>query len=332
MASLIYQYLLTVTIFNLIYCHPDVGAGWFTVLSPATLTSDMCEDEVEIDFKLELCMISGDETAQVTKVTLYYTDNEDFEHKTIVSAGAEVILSETVSPGEKTLIRGGTPLAGDLANCGSYTHLCAVVTAVDDARLEDDDSCIRIDGGTESTTNCRDIALEKLILTDPNPVISGFELDRPTSATFDVQYSIEGFVTPSRIQLFFSGVNYTVKSTKATARGGNAPDGQTTFVSSGSFSDITASVTLDADNCEQYTRLCAEIEVEDSVHANNMVCAIFGAGPNEAGEKPSCSAAEVTSISMYTPSAPMNDGAAVLTMSAMTVILAFFIWFGFCQE
>ncbi|XP_070546709.1 uncharacterized protein [Ptychodera flava] len=315
MSSLIYQYLWAVTTFSLIHCHPDVGTGWFTVLSPANLTKDMCENQTDIVFELELCMISGDDEAQVTKVTLYYTDHENFEQKTISSSGAEVRLNDTVVPGEKTLIRGETPLEGDLANCGSYTHLCAVVTAVDDARFEDDDSCIRIDGGTESTANCRDIALEKLILKRPNPERSGFEYGRATKAVFDVQFSIiEGSVKPSRIELFFSDVNRNIESTRGKGYDGNAPDGKTTLVSSGSFSDITTSVTLDADKCEQYTRLCAEIEVEDSVHANNVVCAIFGAGPDKAGVKPSCSAAKV------------------LTMSAMTILSALFIGFDFCRE
>ncbi|XP_077996696.1 uncharacterized protein LOC144450005 [Glandiceps talaboti] len=84
--------------------------------------------------------------------------------------------------------------------------------------------------------------------------------------------------------MYFSSTDGTAKSVPVTATSGG-PDGATVIFADGSYTAIAASLTIDATNCQLYSKLCVAIIVADDDEDNNVFCIDFGITADKAGTK-----------------------------------------------
>ncbi|XP_070546186.1 uncharacterized protein [Ptychodera flava] len=129
-----------------------------------------------------------------------------------------------------------------------------------------------------------DLMATAMSISAPDPLTGGFTADTATMTTFTVSFSLTGAHSPTDVKVYFSNADDSITSTEVTATGANAPDG-TEVSSGGDYANLEASLTLDAANCEAYTKLCASIPVTDDDSTNNAVCIDFGADIAKAGTK-----------------------------------------------
>ncbi|XP_077977170.1 uncharacterized protein LOC144432767 [Glandiceps talaboti] len=170
-----------------------------------------------------------------------------------------------------------------------------------------------------SVTNANDIAATTLTLTNPDPTSSSFTEGASADITFTLAYTVTGTGgTPSDVKVYFSDGGST-KSTEVVAGGTNAPSGA--VGSSGSFDDLTATITLDAANCAIYTKLCAAITVTDDDTTNNVACIDFGVGATKAGQK-ICNDIAASTLTVTAPP-PATGVLALGTATDITFTLAY---------
>ena len=128
-----------------------------------------------------------------------------------------------------------------------------------------------------------DVRADVLTLTVPDPTLSGFVSNTATAVTATLDYTVvAGSPNPSLVRLYFETSTGDKSSLFDVTT--NGPDGNPR-PDDGSYTDMTADVTIDDTNCENYIKLCAEIIVTDDDPSNNIVCINFGTAATEAGTK-----------------------------------------------
>ncbi|XP_078001551.1 uncharacterized protein LOC144454020 [Glandiceps talaboti] len=142
-----------------------------------------------------------------------------------------------------------------------------------------------------STTNAADdIAVTTFTLKTPDPAASGsFTQGTAANIVFDLVYTVDTSATPVAVKVYFKTSGGT-KSTEVTAGGSAAPTSSSTAITAGgTYSGLTATITLDATNCADYTKLCAAATVKTGTTntdtTNDEACADFGTGATKAGTK-----------------------------------------------
>ena len=134
-----------------------------------------------------------------------------------------------------------------------------------------------------------DISAGTFTVKTPSPTTGQYVADVASTITFDLAYSVTGTVTPTAVKLYFSDATGSAKSSpEVTATGTNAPTSPGSAISiAGTYTDLSASLTLDSSNCALYTRLCISIELtqNDDVTTNNELCIDFGSTAALAGTK-----------------------------------------------
>ncbi|XP_077977169.1 uncharacterized protein LOC144432765 [Glandiceps talaboti] len=174
-----------------------------------------------------------------------------------------------------------------------------------------------------SMTNANTITADTLTLTVPDPASSGFTQGTATTITFTLAYTATGSVIPTALKVYFSNAADSTKSTPVSATGTSGPDGSTAVTAAGTYTDFTASVTLDATNCAAYTKLCAIIELttDDADTSDDFKCIDFGAGAALAGTK-TCNDVAATTLTVTAPP-PATGVLAVGTATDITFTLAY---------
>ena len=123
-----------------------------------------------------------------------------------------------------------------------------------------------------------------LTVTSPPPASGKFIADTATDTIVSLAYTIvAGTVGPTGVNAYLSNDDGSVKSTTVTV-GGGIPDGSD-LSTSGTFTAMTAEMTIDATNCLIYTKICFVIVVVDDDTSNNAVCLSFGITTDAAGTK-----------------------------------------------
>ncbi|XP_077996691.1 uncharacterized protein LOC144449999 [Glandiceps talaboti] len=220
----------------------DIATGILDITLPTTLTSGICNSVASVTFDLKLCELNGID-GTVTAVKAYYTDNSNFEAASISSTAVSVTLSGgttiAVSANGAAVTTGATVnLPDETSNCASYSHICAVVTVTGDSTTSNQDSCIAINGGTTSTTNCPDIT---------PPIVTC-----PADKT--VEYDKGGTTAV---------VTFTGES--ATDDSGSTPTVSCSPASGATFSSGTTTVTCSATDDSNNTGTCTfTVTVQDT--------------------------------------------------------------------
>ncbi|XP_070546526.1 uncharacterized protein [Ptychodera flava] len=125
----------------------DIGVKSFTITTPATLTTALCNDETTYTFDIVVCDVGGTDNT-VTAVKLHYANGDSYytattkgsaNTATLGSGASDIAVSangEASNTGATVTITRDVPGA-----CAKYTHICAVISE-------------SLDGGTISTRNC----------------------------------------------------------------------------------------------------------------------------------------------------------------------------------
>ncbi|XP_077985728.1 uncharacterized protein LOC144440255 isoform X2 [Glandiceps talaboti] len=171
-----------------------------------------------------------------------------------------------------------------------------------------------------------DIAAGVLTISTPDPQSGVFIADDAIQTVFTLTYTVTGntrYLTPNAVKLYFANPDSMIKSPLVTAGGANAPDGKREAFASGAYVDLTATLTLDNKNCQQYTKLCAIITyvpgMEDSDLSDDVACSDFGT--NTVGVK-ECTDVVAISLRMTEPNPDLSgftEGTVTLTKIFVTV-------------
>ena len=122
-------------------------------------------------------------------------------------------------------------------------------------------------------------------MTTPSPTTGKFIADVPTETEVTLSYVIiAGSVTPTNVSFYFSSADGNTKTT-AVSKSSGGPDGTTGISDDGAYLAVAASLTIDAINCELYTKLCVLIIVDDDCEENNLFCVDFGITADKVGTK-----------------------------------------------
>ncbi|XP_070546585.1 uncharacterized protein [Ptychodera flava] len=141
----------------------DVGVKSFTITTPATLTTGVCNAETAYTFNIVFCIVSGTEDNTVGTVRLHYADGDNYHTATTKGSGYTATLGDitsdiTVDTVGDTSITGATATIPVDGSCSSYTHICATIIVGealgDESTVANDNACIALDGGTTSTRHC----------------------------------------------------------------------------------------------------------------------------------------------------------------------------------
>ncbi|XP_070546000.1 autotransporter adhesin BpaC-like [Ptychodera flava] len=254
--------------------------------------------ETTIAFDLSYTIPSGTVTPTAVKV---YFSNADGNTKTTEVPATGTPTDAVNSDGTFSGLTAALTI--DSTNCAAYTKLSASIEATGDT--DNQNNVASVDFGSAADKAgikvCADVGAGTFTLKTPNPATSGFPLATATASTFDLAYTVVGTGgTVSNVKVYFSDANGSKKSTEVTAGGSNAPSGDVD--TAGTWEDLAASLTLDATNCEDYTKLCASITITDDDSSNNEVCIEFGKDAAKAGEKPDCTDTSVTTVQATTDS------------------------------
>ncbi|XP_070546001.1 uncharacterized protein [Ptychodera flava] len=271
------------------HAQPDIAAGDLTVKAPPPATGKyVVFTETTISFDLTYTVT---DTITPTAVKMYFS-NDDESKKT----NPEVTALGAGAPDGKAITDGGTysdlaaKITLDGENCAAYTKLCVNIETEESESNNDNNKKCNDLGPTAGTTVCADVGAGTFTLKTPNPASSGYELDKATASTFDLAYTvIDTGATVANVKVYFSDADGSTKSTEQTAGGDNAPK-DAAVGTSGSWTGLTATLTLDKANCAKYTKQCVSITANDEYQGNNEKCIEFGAGADKAGVKPSCTA------------------------------------------
>ncbi|XP_070546170.1 S-layer protein-like [Ptychodera flava] len=253
----------------------NVGSGTLTVTAPASLTSTMCDAQVPITFNLKLCELGGT-AGTVSGIKVYYANNANYEDANLKSPGVDATVaggSVAVPAGGGATITGATAtLAEDTTNCGSYTHICVVLTVTGDSTTTNHDSCILKDGGTTKTANCPDVKAGTFTITDPStPSSISYVAGTATTFTFSLVVTetagvVDGSLTD--INLYFvNNAEYKDATVISSATRASKPvAGTPTSIPAGSSNAVTVSgavvsLTVDDANCTVYSHVCTVITV-----------------------------------------------------------------------
>ncbi|XP_078001552.1 uncharacterized protein LOC144454021 [Glandiceps talaboti] len=302
--------VVVVVVFNIsmVNAATDFAATTLTLKIPAPATGGFVKD-VETDITLDL-VYTIDTTADPTAAKAYFS-NADGSKKTnpevVVSGGPTTSSGAITSGGSYTGLTAKITL--DATNCGDYTKLCVAVTVTDD---DANNNVICIDFGVGAdkagTKTCNvDFGATKLTLKTPDPATGGFTKDTATDITFDLEYTVAGSVNPTAAKTYFSNADGSKKTTPEVAVSGGPTASSGAITASGSYTGLTAKITLDGTNCADYTKLCAAVTVTDDVATNNVACVDFGKGADKAGTNP-CAAGSSANTSS--------------TLMALTMVIA----------
>ncbi|XP_070546181.1 uncharacterized protein [Ptychodera flava] len=139
--------------------------------------------------------------------------------------------------------------------------------------------------GCLSLCQADEIAAGTLTVKTPDPATGQFIVGVPTLISFDLSYTVtitSGTVTPTAVKLYLSNADGGTTSSEVTATG--TPT--TAVTDDGTFSDLSATLTVDAANCAAYTKIVAKIEATgDTDGDNNEASVDFGSGAGKAGIK-----------------------------------------------
>ncbi|XP_070546487.1 mucin-22-like [Ptychodera flava] len=291
----------------------DIVVTLLTVTSPAPATGQfLIGTAVATTFTLTFVPMG---TVTPTDVKVYFSNADGSIKSTEVTAGGSNAPDGTTPASGSTYGDLTASLTLDATNCTEYSKLCASVTSEDDDP-ENDETCTDFGtgngkAGTKTCTN--DITATTLTVTSPAPATSVFYIDTDIATTFTLAYTVtDSGGSPSDVKVYFSNADGSTKSTEVTAAGTNAPDGSAVS-SSGSFAGLTATLSLDATNCANYTKVCLSITVTDADATNNVACADFGTAATNVGTK-NCTAPAATTES------PTESNAEALCVGFVTFI------------
>ncbi|XP_070546588.1 uncharacterized protein [Ptychodera flava] len=154
-------FLAVVTlVISLTTAQPDIGVKSFTITTPATLTTGLCDAETVYTFDIVVCNVGGTDNT-VTAVKLHYANGDSYYTATTKGNANTATLGSgasdiDVSANAEASNTGATATvsAESAGACAKYTHICAVISGSLDSTAFNDDACIALDGGTISTRNC----------------------------------------------------------------------------------------------------------------------------------------------------------------------------------
>ncbi|XP_070546175.1 mucin-22-like isoform X2 [Ptychodera flava] len=244
---------------------------------------------------------TGDaDDGEVTKISIYFTNSDAFQDSNTVKSSA---FEHTLTPAKDIpqgtqvtdLVADVASVLIDTANCQVYTHVCAVITATGDTNAADDFKCLPF--GTTADTHagtkkCPDVVAKasSFVITAPTPSSITYDTSKDTAITFEIEATAaDGPGTVTGVKLYFTDKNdYDTAQTKSSAFDAGGVTSKT--VGAGATEKITAataSLKLDAANCDKYTHLCAVLQITttDTITNNNDVCNVFGTTAADAGSK-----------------------------------------------
>ncbi|XP_070546527.1 uncharacterized protein [Ptychodera flava] len=158
-----YVFLAVITLVISLTAAQDVGVKSFTITTPATLTTGVCDAETAYTFNIKVCIVSGTDDNTVQALQLSYANGDNYHTATTKGIARTADLGDissdiAVNTDVDTSITGATVTIAADGSCSSYTHICAVVilgtAPPDDSTVADDNACIALDGGTTSTRHC----------------------------------------------------------------------------------------------------------------------------------------------------------------------------------
>nr|XP_006819581.1 PREDICTED: cell wall protein IFF6-like [Saccoglossus kowalevskii] len=126
----------------------------------------MCNSEQTVEYTLDFTEVGG-AGGTVTEIQFSYTNHAEFEDAAEKTDTPNVDDIEDIPiaayDSDSTGLRTVTVAQEDLADCSSYTHLCAVIVAEDSSTLaeastDNNDACLPLDSSntitsTTTTTN-----------------------------------------------------------------------------------------------------------------------------------------------------------------------------------
>ncbi|XP_077977645.1 uncharacterized protein LOC144433210 [Glandiceps talaboti] len=288
-----------------------ISADKLTLITPDPTSGGFTQSTSEISITFNLAYtVTGAVT--LSRVHAYFSHGDGSTQPNTIS----VAVGNNAADGTVVTTSGTfTALTGTIRmdnNCAITTKLCAaIVLKTSDADTSDDFTCIDFGVGPDKagTKTCNGIAATTLTLS--TPATGGFIQGIATAITFNLAYTVNGDgAAPSAVKLYFSDAIGSIKSTQVTAGGDGVPSRSNLVAktSSGTYSALTAKVTLDA-NCVSYNKLCAAIEftTADAIPVSDEACIDLGIGADKAGTK-TCNAGSSATTSS--------------TLMALTMVIA----------
>ncbi|XP_070546492.1 uncharacterized protein [Ptychodera flava] len=301
----------------------DINVTTLTVTAPDPTSSNFLVGVgTAVTFTLEFT-VQGSVTPSDVKV--YFSNGDGSTKSNEVTAGGSNAPDGSSAATGSSYAGLTATLVLDKPNCASYTKLCGSITVTDDDS-SNNEACADIGSAADEAghkTCSNDVLALSLTVTDPAPAVGVFYVNTDVPTTLNLAYNAYysgGF--PSDVKVYFSNADGSTKSAEVTATGSNAPDGSA-VTSSGSFDGMMATLTLDAENCDAYTKVCGTITVSDSDMTNHEACSDFGTDVADAGTKNCTVVQEMLIIEETTTE--MKCGAQGLSfgiISFMTIMVA----------
>ncbi|XP_077861942.1 uncharacterized protein LOC144342973, partial [Saccoglossus kowalevskii] len=272
----------------------DVAVNSFSITSPSSDLVYTIGTSTDVTIDIDLDSVNGG--AEVSGVKAFFANDDTSSQSSVVDAtGTSTAAANAASITDAVL-----SLTLDAEQCTVYTRLCIELQVTDtDSDTRNNVACLLFTENPASTVICTDVAVNSFSITSPSSDLV-YTIGTSTDVTIDIDLdSVNGGAEVSGVKAFFANDDTSSQSSVVDATGTS-----TAAANAASITDAVLSLTLDAEQCTVYTRLCIELQVTDtdSDTRNNVACLLFTENP---ASTVICTDVAVNSFSITSPSSDL---------------------------